>query len=59
MLRHDLRMSIQVDVVEAARILDDLYERAIRGGDVVITVGGRPRVRLQRIDETGEDRGTG
>jgi antitoxin (DNA-binding transcriptional repressor) of toxin-antitoxin stability system len=52
-------MSVQVDVVEAARILDELYERAIAGEEVVITVGGRPRARLERIDEIDEDRGPG
>jgi hypothetical protein len=51
-------MSVQVDVVQAARILEDLYERAIPGEDVVSTVGGVPRARLERIDETDEGGGT-
>ncbi len=52
-------MSVHVDVVEAARILDELCERAIGGEEVIITVGGQPRARLERVDETDGDRVTG
>ncbi len=51
-------MSVHVDVVEAARMLDELYEPAMGGEEVIITVGGQPRAWLERVDETDGDKGT-
>lgn len=39
-------VTTEVDIDEARAMLSELVERAENGEDIVITVAGRPRVRL-------------
>lgn len=47
-------MTTLLDVDEASTTLSELVERAENGEDIVITVAGRPRVRLVSIAERSE-----